>query len=84
MTAVLTPLQDILVTLGVFLVGFGIPSVLASLIERRLSVFWLVMVAVGVGLLIWVQMGLPEGMNLLSNWRIVPDAIIRIVARVVG
>lgn len=84
MIAVLTPTQDILVTLGAFLVGFGIPAAFASLIERRLSIVWLVLIMVGVGILIWIQMGLPEGVDLLRDWRIIPDAIIRIVARVIG
>jgi len=71
---------DILIALGTFVTGFALSSVVAGWVARTWPVMALISLTIGVGLLVFVHLQLPDGLQPSD----IPEAFILVAARVLN
>jgi len=71
---------DILIVIGTLVSGFAISSVVAGWVSRTWPVMALISLAIGIGLLVFVHMQLPDGLTAMD----IPDAFILVAARILN
>jgi hypothetical protein len=71
---------DILIVIGTIVTGFALSSVVAGWVARSWPVMALISLAIGVGLLVFVHLQLPDGLTPMD----IPDAFILVAARILN
>jgi hypothetical protein len=71
---------DILIVIGTLVSGFAVSSVVAGWVARKWPVMALISLAVGIGLLVFVHLQLPDGLTATD----IPDAFILVAARILN
>jgi hypothetical protein len=71
---------DILIVIGTVVSGFALSSVVAGWVARSWPIMALVSLCIGVGLLVFVHLQLPDGLSV----RDIPDAFILVAARILN
>ena len=71
---------DILIVIGTIVTGFALSSVVAGWVARSWPVMALISLAIGVGLLVFVHLQLPDGLRPMD----IPDAFILVAARILN
>jgi hypothetical protein len=71
---------DILIVIGTIVTGLALSSVVAGWAARSWPVMALISLAIGVGLLVFVHLQLPEGLSPMD----IPDAFILVAARILN
>jgi len=71
---------DILIVIGTVVTGFALSSIVADWATRTWPVMALVSLLIGLGLLVFVHLQLPDGLSPMD----IPEAFILVAARILN
>lgn len=75
------PSSDVMLVGGVVLLALFMPAAIGGLVERKIPFIALPMAVIAAFLIFWALRSVPGGFS-WSEWRLIPDAFIRVLARI--